>query len=219
MADILDEVLHDHRDEKKLYYFRKFLPIVIVFSIIVVIAMLVNNWYSNKQETYNMEMGDLLLNAISSAEHNKKISYDSLSSIIEKSDNKVAEIASLEQVGIKISSNEYEQAKELLEKIISNQHFSSLTTSYSRLIWLSLVIDQKIISESEKEKFQSYMSYFTNEKQEFFGTISIIKALWYVRNNQIDLAKESLKITIALETITAVVKEQAEVILTNLERQ
>jgi hypothetical protein len=216
VADILDEVLNDQRDEKKLYYFRKTLPLVIFFTVVAVILMLIYGWYKDKQVKHNMKMGAILVKAIAAVPDDKDLALKSLKSVVEKSNNRVGELALLEEVGIKITDKDYIGAKALLEKIINNKNYSSTTTSYACLVWLSLVIDEQNISDKERKQFQEYLQHFTNENQEFFGTAGIIKAIWYIRNNQLELAKDTLTVILSLTNISHVIKDQARALMSSL---
>ena len=65
MADILDEVLNDAKDEKKLILFRKLLPIIIIFTIVIAIAIATYTLYTNKKAEHNRKIGDMFVEIIS----------------------------------------------------------------------------------------------------------------------------------------------------------
>jgi len=215
MSDILEEILREQSDERKLKYFKKFLPIIIVFTIIVVIFMLINNWRTNKEVQYNKRQGGILVKSLSSA-NNKELMLQSLQSL-ETSHSKIRELALLKEVGIKIADKDHVGAKILLEKIIDNS--GGITSSYARVSWLSLTIDETELSEVENEKFKKYLDHFTDENKEFYGMVNILKAFWYVKRGEIKLAQEVLQKTLSLSSATNIVKEQAKSLLVNLERQ
>jgi len=218
MTDILEEILHEQSDAKKLRYFKRLLPIVILLTIIVVICMLVNNWYSNKEAEYNRRMGDILVKSISLNNNEVDLTLKSLQDL-KASHSKISELALLKEVGIKITNKDKDGAKTLLEKIINNKHDYGVTSSYARLCWLSLAIDEPKLSNIENEKFKKYLDHFSDENKEFYGTANILKAFWYIKNSQVDLAKDLLKKIISLPKATKIVKEQAKALLSNLERQ
>ena len=215
MSDILEEILREQSDERKLKYFKKFLPIIIVFTIIVVIFMLINNWRTNKEVQYNKRQGGILVKSLSSA-NNKELMLQSLQSL-ETSHSKIRELALLKEVGIKIADKDHVGAKILLEKIIDNS--GGITSSYARVSWLSLTIDETELSEVENEKFKKYLDHFTDENKELYGMVNILKAFWYVKRGEIKLAQEVLQKTLSLSSATNIVKEQAKSLLVNLERQ
>lgn len=216
MADILDEVLRDQSDEKKLYFFRKILPFVIGFTVLVVIGMIINNWYQDKKSKENLELGGILIKSLNNPD--KKNTNEVLGELAKNHpDNKISEIATLKRVGILVESGEIAKAKALLEEIVNSKHSGSTTKSFARVAWLSLVIDQQNIPEKEKDIFQEYLKYYTDDSQEFFGTASLLKAIWFEKNNQDELAKEVLIALKSAGNIPAIIKEQARALLARLE--
>src|SRR4051812_5162622 len=119
MTDILAEVLSDQHDEKKLFYLKRILPIVIILTIVVVFGMVLNNWYKAMETKNNQNTGDILIKAMASRDRDKELTIKALENLIVTSNNKVREIAILEQVGIKIESKDYAGARELLESAIN----------------------------------------------------------------------------------------------------
>lgn len=219
MTDILEEILRDQSDERKLRYFKKLLPIVIITTIFIVIAMLINNWYTDKQLQNNRKMGDIFIKSVANLDSNKNLAIQSLDDLIKANDNKLSEIAALQQIGIKINDNDYNGAKNLLEQVINNKNSDEVTVSYARIIWLGLVLDQQNFTEIEKINMQNYLKYFTDEDRPFWGTANIIKASWYVKNNQPELAVDVLKKMVSYESLPNLIKEQAKALLTNLEKE
>ncbi|BFD46879.1 MAG: DUF2659 family protein [Rickettsia endosymbiont of Sergentomyia squamirostris] len=217
MTDILEEVLNDKNEEKKLYYFKKLLPITIILALIVVLFMLINNWLDGKKIKNNQKTGDILVKSMSLINDNKDLTIKSLDNLIETSNNKVGELAAIEQVSIKIQQEDFIEARTLLKKIIDNKDYAELTSAYARLVWLSLMIDETNLSNANINEIEEYLNYFDDEDKPFFGTANIIKAIWYINNNSKDLAENTLKKVISLESTTQVVKEQAKALLSNLQ--
>jgi len=215
MSDILEEVLRDQSDEKKVLFFRKILPIVIFLTIVTVIGMIINNWYRDDAMRRNMQRGDILIKATNNDD--KKLVDKTLTDLIKNSDDSnISELASLKRVGIKITEGNFEQAKILLEEIINNENYESLTSSFARVSWLSLMIEQPILSVKEKGQFEEYLKYYHNENQEFFGTASLLKAIWFIRAGQNDLAKEVLRSITSIDNLPLSIKEQAKALLSKL---
>lgn len=218
MSDILEEVLNDRNEEKRLVFFKKLLPIVVIFSIIIVIIMIINNNYQNKKTKNNQNTGDIFVKAINieSVKGNKVLAYEALENLSNNSDNKMKEIALLEQVAIKISEKKYQDAKNLLEQIIQNDQYQEITAAYARISWLSLVIDDQEFANANKDKIISYLKYFDNEEKVFWATANILKAIWDIKNNDITSAKESLKILLTSKNASELTKDQAKALLTNV---
>jgi hypothetical protein len=216
MADLLDEVLRDQSDEKKLYYFKKFLPYVISLTLIIAILMGAYTWQQNSRHAENAKLGDLLIKVVAS-ETDEATRLELLDSIINKFNGRAIELAKLEQVSIKIGLKNYTEAKLILDEIIANHKYLQVSRDYARLIWISLAIDESNLSDSDRQKMDENLKHFNNEKQPFFASANMIKALWHIKNNQKDLAIDVLKKIIALDENTPVViKDQAAGLLSTL---
>ena len=216
MTDILQEVLNDQNDEKILSYFKKALPIIIVCTAVVVLFMLWANWHKAKVVKNNQKTSNILVHSIPSINNDKEFLQKSLKDLIENSNNKVGELASIEQIGITISQGNLNDAKNLLDKVINNKSYSEITTAYARLVWLGLVVDEQNIGSIDRNKVEEYFSYFNTEDKVFFGTANIMKAIWYIKNDASNMAKSTLERILATESVTPLTKEQAAALLSNL---
>ncbi|HJD56570.1 MULTISPECIES: DUF2659 family protein [Rickettsieae] len=217
MTDILQEVLSDKNEEKKLYYFKKILPITIILTLIVILFMLINNWRDRKAIENNQKTGDILAKSIALINDNKELAIKSLDNLMTTSTNKVSGLAAIEQASIKIHQGDFIEARTLLKKVIDNNNYDELTNAYAHLVWLSLMIDEPNSSDVNTNEIEKYLNYFDDENKPFFGTANIIKAIWYINNNSKDLAEDTLKKLISLESTTQTVKEQAKALLANLQ--
>ncbi|MGI4775880.1 MAG: DUF2659 family protein [Janthinobacterium lividum] len=216
MTDILEEILHDQSDEKKVYFFKRILPIVIIITIIIIIVMLIRNKQQEKTDKENIRLSTILMKSIDN--NDDKTVEEALEDIIKTGKNsRIVEIAQLRKVGIKMAQNDSEEVKKLLQDIINNQQYLPLTQSFARIAWLSIMIDRTNLSNGEREQIQEYLSYFKDYNQEFFATASLLKALWYESNNQINLAKEALKNIHEVDNLSQVIQEQAKALISRID--
>lgn len=100
MTDILQEVLNDQNDEKILSYFKKALPIIIVCTVVVVLFMLWANWHKAKVVKNNQKTSNILIHSTPSINNDQEFLQKSLKDLIENSNNKVGELAAIEQIGL-----------------------------------------------------------------------------------------------------------------------
>ncbi len=218
MTDILEEVLNDNNEERKLYYFKKLLPIIVILTLIIVLLMIINNWYEAKKTNDNQQVGDILVKAITTTD-NQDLSIKSLEHLIETSDNKVKELAQIEQINLQIKQNNFSKADTLLQKVINNKDYDEITTSYAKLMWLSLRVDKSNLStinnNETTKKIEEYFDYFDTSNKPFYGTANLIKAYWYIKNGSENLAVALLGKLIS-EEVSESVKEQAKILLTSL---
>lgn len=216
MADILDEALSDEKDEKKIMLFRKIFPIIITLTVIIAIAMGGFSWYQNRLESHNQKVGDMLVDLISGEYGEKKLINESLDNLIQDGDNRQVEMAEIQRVVNVIESGDSPAAFEQLESIIANTNYNDITRSFARLLWLNLILDEKSISDELKMKARNHMQYFKEPSQVFFINATLLKAVFYKKNNQNDLAAEYANTILDLESASLIAKEQARAILSGL---
>ena len=216
MADILDEALSDEKDEKKIMLFRKIFPIIITLTVIVAIAMGSFSWYQNRLESHNQKVGDMLVDLISGEYGEKNLINESLDNLIQDGDNRQVEMAEIQKVVGVIESGDASAAFEQLESIIANTNYYEITRSFARLLWLNLILDEKSISDELKMKARNHMQYFKEPSQVFFTNATLLKAVFYKKNNQNDLAAEYANAILDLDNASLIAKEQARAILSGL---
>lgn len=215
MADILDEVLSDEKDENKILLFRKVLPIIIVTTIIIAISIASYSWYQHKTTDYNRKIGDEFVELIlEPGEADAAIL--SLEALVNDSQNRQIELAELKIVSTLIAANNVAAAMEKLETIINNTKYYDITTSFARLVWISRVLDADKMSEEVHTKAIAYLQYFTNKDQPFFATATLLKALFYKKHDQNDLATKYAAIILESKDASLILKEQARAILASM---
>ena len=216
MADILDEVLNDAKDEKKIMFFRKIFPLIIVSTVIIAIAMASYSWYQNRVAAHNQKVGDLYVDLISGEYGEKKLVDKSLNELVKEGDNRQVELAEIQIVSGLIESGDRSSAMERLELIIANKDYYDITTSFARLLWLNIILDENNISDELQMKARNYMQYFKEADQVFFANATLLKALFYKKNTQTDLAAEYANIILGMDNASIIVKEQAKAVLSSL---
>lgn len=220
MTDILDEVLNDQNEEKRLIFFKRLLPVVIIIALIAITIMVINNNNKNKQIENNQKNGDIFVKAVNleAVQGNKGLAISTLENLVNISDTKIKEIALLEQVAIKLSGQQNSEVKDLLSKIIENKEYSEIVTSYARIAWCSLVIDDEKLDIADKEKLVKYLNYFDNENKPFWATANIMKAIWDIKSNMLAEAEKNLTILVASNSTSDLIKDQAKALLAGLDR-
>ncbi|MCC2646887.1 MAG: hypothetical protein K0R02_952 [Rickettsiaceae bacterium] len=213
--DIIDEVVKDIKDEKHYNAFKRILPVVLGVTILLVTGMGIKNWIASKTQKHNMEMGDLLNNAVvlavSGQEQAAKESFDY---ILKEAKNNTKDLAALGKA-IQLFNADKDQALKSFEEIADNKNFTDLTKSYAQILWLSIVIDlptEKISSE----KLVNYLNNFSDEQKTFFGTANLIKALWLMKKEKDKEAEETLNLIINSKYTNYTNKNNAQAILANI---
>ena len=217
MADILDEVLNDEKDEKRLALFRKALPTIIVTTIFIAVAMAGYGWYKNRIVEHNKEIGDMFIDLASGQVADLSLRNNSLEQLIEKGGTRQAELAEIQLIHFMLN-NDSASSMARLESIIDNNSYYEITTSYARLLWLGIILDQTELTEVMQIKARKYLDHFSKEDQLFFASATLLKAFFYKKNGQDDLAMEYANSVIKMESASIILKEQAVAILASLKK-
>ena len=216
MSDLIEEAHLDYKEEQKMKYFKKALPFVIGGTIVVIIVMTIMNWMNNRKIAHNQEMGDLFIKVLQTHSGDHKLLDDALSMLIKETDNGMGDLAAIEKVKLRIMAKDIKGALAELEVVASKAH-KPIVKSYAMLLWMNIMIDHDSFTEGDKLKMHKYFVHFDNSEIPFYGSATIIKALFEIKNNQIDLAKITLNKLIVTDDITSTVRDQARSILTNLD--
>lgn len=214
MTDILEEILNDEKDAKRLQIFRKILPIIIILTIVTAIFMAGYNWFSESTTLHNQEIGDSFVQLVSGDYKDKKLVNSLLEEITVNSENKLSELASLKLVNTEVQLNDITKATELLENIINKKEYSDITKSYARILYISLILDIDNLTISQENKSREYLQYFNKDSQVFYATATLLKSLFYLKKNDFNFAKQYASETLKLSRASAVIKEQAKAIIT-----
>lgn len=220
MADILEEVLNEDKDFKRLSVFRKILPTIIISTVIIACGIAGYGWYSAAKIEHNKELGDLFLQSFTPehANKNKKIIINILEELKSGKDSNLHELAAIKIVSKQIQDNNNSLAMQSLEEIIINKDYSEITKSYARILYVTLVIDVEKLTTDQENKTREYLQYFTKETQLFYSTASLLKSLFYFKNQQFDLAKEYASEVLKLSRASIVIKDQAKAIISTISK-
>lgn len=212
MADILDEVLNDTKYEKQFLLFRKSFPYIIAGAVIITLIIALYSWHNSRRQEYNQSNGDMLFSLLSGEYKDQEFIMESLEKLTKKGDSHISELSDLKMVQILSKAGKRKEAMERLEGIIDNKNYNDVTASFARLLWISMILDQKDLSEEVQMKARNYLQYFNDNKQPFFANATLLKALFYKKNKQNDLAKEYANTILNLETAPLSIKEQARAV-------
>lgn len=216
MSDILEEILNNEQETKRVQLFRKLIPAIITLTIIFSFGIAGYNWFIQFKATHNEEIGDLFVQLIFDETKDTKLLHDSLQKIKNNNKSKLSELASIKLVSEQIKLNNISDSMALLSKIINNNGYSEITKAYARILYISLVLDIENLNSEQENNTREYLQYFTNDSQLFYATSTLLKSLFYLKNNQLDLAKQYAIVTLNLPRASAIIKEQAKAIISGI---
>jgi len=216
MTDILEEILNDEKDSKRLTVFRKIFPMIIALTVIIAVIMASYSWISAKKNRQNQEIGDSFVQLLFGEYNDKKLIANLLEEIKGGNENKVSELAALKLAGEQIKSNNSAEATKLLEDIADNNAMSEITRSYARVLYVNLILDVDKLSAQQENKTREYLQSFDKDTQVFYATATLLKSLFYLKNQQFDLAKKYSMEILGLPRASMIIKDQARAVLEKL---
>lgn len=216
MTDILDEILNDEKDTKRITVFRKIFPIIVSLTIVIAVIMAGYSWISAKKTRENQEIGDLFVQLLSGEYNDKKLIVSLFEEIKSGKDNKISELSALKLVGDQIKNNNTEEALKSIEDIAANKTMSEITRSYAKILYLNLILDMNDINADQENKIREYFQFFSKDTQVFYATATLLKSLFYLKKQQFDLAKKYSMEILDLPRASVVIKDQARAIIEKL---
>jgi len=216
MADILDEILVDKSEERKVFYFKKALPIVGVITLLLIIIMVIMNIRTSAKEKYNIKMGDTLVQSLESFSTDPKVAIEGLEYLIANSDNHSKDVAALQMILVNFANNDTEKAFGIIQKVVENSNYLPITQNYAKLIWMSIIIDSNVeIDEKNAQQIVQYFKDFNNEDVPFYGSAQILQALYYQRTDK-DKALKIAENIVSSKKISPTIQEEARAIIANI---
>lgn len=216
MTDILDEVLNDEKDEKRLILFRRIFPTIIIITLFIAILMTGYSWYNAKLIERNKEQGDILIDLVSTDVGKESVIISSLEQIGTSSENRQAELALIERIYYAMDKKDFLTALKLLENIINNKKYTEITTAYARLLWIGIILDLDVITDAQKLQAQNYCEHFSKEGQLFYANATILKSLYYKKIGRIEEAINYANSVLKIANLSILHKEQALAILASI---
>ncbi len=212
MADILDEILNDEKDSKRVVLFRKTFPSIIVATIVIAVLMASYSWFSASQKQKNQEVGDLFVQLVSEEYKPEKIN-DLLEEIKLTRENNVSELAALKLIQNQLNDGNVLSAMDEIQQIVLAKENSEITKIYARILYLNLFIDQTEVNDKQAQVAQDYFAYFNDESQLFYSTATLLKSIFYFTKQDYNMAKKYATEVIALSRSSAILKDQARALL------
>ncbi len=214
MTDILDEVLSDKNDERKMIYFKKALPIIGVVTILIVLSMIISDWRGSRAQKHNTEIGDTLIKSLENLNTEPQLAVEGLDYVIKNAENNAKDLAALQLIAINISSNNIDSAMARIEDIADGKGYAPLTVAYAKLMWLSIMVESKDLSDDDSDKMNKYFDSF-KEDTPFYGSVSLLNAIFYSKKAP-EKSAAILENLISNKNLATTVKEEAKALLSNL---
>lgn len=217
MLDLLDETIHDKKYERNFQAFKKSLPFIITLTICVAITMFLVDYYDRYKLKQYAEMGDGFIDLVlTDPFDNTESTFESLDNLIQSTESHQAELAEIKYVSNLITIGDTDRAILRLDQIIANKEYLDITTAYARLITLQIFLNMPDLSDEQKEKADTYTKYFSSQEQPFYMTATLVKAFYYQKIGEVELAKQQANKIFKMKNASDVLIEQAKAFLSQI---
>lgn len=214
MDNFLDKILNEEeKDEKRLKIFFKIFPIIIILILISLFIVACYNYFLQLKKTRNQKIGDVIVQLSLDAVTDNTLINNTLSdTLINSSKSKLFELVSLkglsQKMNLKNASNFI-----VLNKILNSENYCEITKAYARILYINSVLNLEVLDQQQEKKLIECFEYFDKESFVFYEMATLLKSLFYLKNNNFSLAKlYALKI-INSSSISSILKEEAKAII------
>ncbi len=216
MADILDEVLSDKNEERKVFYLKKALPIVGAITLLVIIVMVINNIRVSTKEKYNIEMGDTLVKALENTQTDPKVAVEAIEYLMNNADNHAKDIAALQMIAMNIARGTLDDALSVAQKVADGKGYLPITQNYAKLMWIGIIVDgKKDKKEKNAAQLEKYFKDFTSEDAPFYGSVNLLQALYY-QNTDKAKALQIAETLLASKKVAPTIQDEARAVVANI---
>jgi len=216
MADILDEVLSDKSEERKVFYLKKALPIVGAITLLVIMIMVINNIRASTKGKYNIEMGDTLVRSLENAQTDPKVAIEGIEYLMNNAENHAKDVAALQMIAMNISRGDASGALSTIQKIIEGKNYLPLTQNYAKLMWISIILDSPDAMQEESTKqLEKYFKDFASEDAPFYGSANILQALYYKKTDKAKALSIAEKV-VSSKKVAPTLQDEARAIIANI---
>ncbi|KJV55381.1 hypothetical protein OCHUTO_0867 [Orientia chuto str. Dubai] len=218
MVDILQEIKASDHYQKCLLYYKKFLLVVLSLSLLIVIAMIANNFYNAKQEAYHQRITDILIELLDPSNSDELIVQNLEDFLLSNYNTKLQELAHIQLLNHKINYGSFTEVKQLADEILAKKNYSDITKSYVRLNLLAMAIDtiQQDGNNNNNYNLQSKLieqlfSEFS-AAMPFWAIASIYYAIWVHENGDDNKSIQCLNAIIKSKHASWNLKSQAKML-------
>lgn len=212
--DISDEAEKEYSEIKRIILFKKILYIALIIGIISVVSISFFQYFANKTHQKKLEMSDLLV--FDYKDDQAKL-LDSLTQIISQSKTHAKDIAALKMANVKLKEQKYDDAKNILYNIITNDYLL-ITKDFARLLWISFNLNNYGDEfKSDKLSMSDLFEGINNDNSVFTGQLTIFKILWLLEKKEKDNAIQLANELINNSKLSLDIRELGKVILHDIE--
>lgn len=208
MADLLDEVRADLKEEQTVGLLKKYGTFTIVIMGFILFAMTGNLWWKNYQQgNIHKEGGDFLVAALKMRANKLDEAMKEFKELAQDGKTTYAALASLNLASFQQAKKEYDKASEAYKNVMSHPDTPPVLKEYSELMYLKAKLSDSV---SNKQELLKHLTTFVQTKPTFkFSALEILAAL-QIELNLMQEAKETLDKLSTDASIPATMKARIE---------
>ena len=215
MSDLFDEAITDYQEERKLNLYKGFLLYFSVATFVIVLALLLYNYYQNKNERANQYMTEILfsLDRVDSG-LDKELYLELIGVIIRDADSNISELASFKLASFYTNNRDLDKAIKIYDKIIKDKK-TTIGLYFAILQKLGILLDAPDL----RVKYQAFITDFLNtsyQGQVLYGKFEIYKSLMLIKQEEYKGAIVKLNQIINNPDMSDADMRLAEIMLSNL---
>ena len=212
--DIIDEIKDDDSQIKLVKIVKKILPFVIICTIIIAVAITAYTIYSERQAERNQKTTKSIFTSLLGKDSDAE-KLAAIKTIKADSDNKQKELLEIIILQNSLKTYKYNDALEVISRIIDNSDYQEVTKAFARLMYINLALVQKQDGDFvlPKEKINHYLSYFSDDKTPFYNNATILKAYFYQQDKEHELAIKAAEELLQQKNLSQNLAMQAQTLI------
>ncbi len=216
MNDLIDEVDQDFKDEKYNSLIKKIVNIFITAAAITIIGVGLYIWKENNTKKIQAQLGQWYYNALKAEEKNQLDDaiafYDK---VIAQPHQQFASLAYLKKADILIKSGKPIDSQNCLSEMIKNKYLDKNFRDLAKLTYLGNSINYNL---ENKESADEILKKLSQEGKIWRISALQLSALYKIKQNKIDEAKESLNSILSSKDATRASYDIASSILATISK-
>lgn len=185
MVDILEEANQDYTFHKRVSLFKKALPFIALFTVIVVVVIGLRDWYSNKKLSERELSTSILAEALENID--PELMQEALLSIAKAKDG-ISDVAQQNLITDNIAKSDINKALSQLDQLSQNAS-SIITQNLAKLEYVGLLLDKNELTDEDSRKIQNILISI-DQTQVMHSKAQIYLALYNIKIGNYASAKD-----------------------------
>jgi len=215
MSDLLDETKDDYLYNKRVEIFKKVLPFVAIFTLIIISIISIKEWYADNQRIKIEKNTELLFEEFTNTNLKIDDKLEILKTLAE-ADGSVGDISRFKIVYNLVENKKIHEALDEL-RILIDKSSSEIFINLAKIEYAGLLLDENELTNKEKSVVQTYLSSI-EKSQPLYDNAQIYTALYNIKTGNNERANEISQQLLQNEDSFESIREQAESIISYINK-